>query len=281
MGSWLIAGLFLSTRVTAIDQTLQQSCLDQPARDCQYEVTGNSTFFIPDVEFSTLLIDHMMIASAVGISRASLDMSGSLVGADGRAIDPCDDYRQLGLDCPPAVRVGSPGRADIIPVQTLLRAAGVGSLDQRAGELGPLQNETLRFGGLVVVLSIEYSNYLSQTGSWSEGAVGYRYVASAVPNSEFKAEEVLPNPGAAGAARTVLDRHGVRFVVKQSGAVGTFDTAVHSHMHAHAHTKALSVCRSHTCTHARARAYPPTHAHTHTKARSLGRSHTRTSMYTH
>ena len=172
-----------------------------------------------------MLIDHMMIASAVGISRASLDMAGSLVGVDGRAMDPCDDYAAIGLPCPPAVRVGVPGKPDIVPVQTLLRAAGVSSLDQRAGELGVLLDETLRFSGMVVVLSIEYSNYLSRTGSWQEGTVGYRYVASAVPNSEFKGEEVLPAPGAAGTGRTVVDRHGIRFVVKQSGLVGTFDAA--------------------------------------------------------
>ena len=209
-----------------INQTLPQGCLSQPTRECQYEATGNSTFFIPDVEFSTLLIDHMMIASAVGISRASLDMPGVLIGADGRAVNPCDDYAQLGRDCPAGVRVGVPGAPDILPVQTLLRAAGIGSLDQRAGELGVLQDETLRFSGVVVVLSIEYSNYLSRTGSWAEGTVAYRYAASAVPNSEFKGEEVLPGPGAGGAERAIVDRHGVRFVVKQSGAVGTFDTAV-------------------------------------------------------
>jgi len=108
--------------------------------------------------------------------------------------------------------------ADILPLRSLLRAAGVASLDT----VVPSLNETRRYAGAVLVVTIEYSNLWFDTNSWSERDLSYVYSVRAVDDAEFKAEEsVATGPG----ARLVRDRHGLRVLVKQSGTVGTFDFA--------------------------------------------------------
>jgi len=76
-------------------------------------------------------------------------------------------------------------------------------------------------------VNIEYDNYQLQTGSWSESNITYTYTTQLVDAAEFKAEQLggdAPGVGEA-AARTVLNRHGLRILVRQSGVVGTFDSA--------------------------------------------------------
>jgi len=46
-------------------------------------------------------------------------------------MNPCDDYPTG--QCPSIISLGQSGKVDIVPLRTLLRAAGIQSLDQ-AGE---------------------------------------------------------------------------------------------------------------------------------------------------
>ncbi|RYE83826.1 MAG: hypothetical protein EOO65_03310 [Methanosarcinales archaeon] len=51
----------------------------------------------------------------------------------------------------------------------------------------------------------------------------YTYRVQSVSDAEFKYEQILPEPGSGAVNRTILDRHGLRILVKQAGNVGRID----------------------------------------------------------
>lgn len=51
----------------------------------------------------------------------------------------------------------------------------------------------------------------------------YTYRVSAIPDAEFKSEQPLPASGSIEEKRTVLNRHGIRIVVTQTGKIGKFE----------------------------------------------------------
>ena len=124
---------------------------------------------------------------------------------------PLADYDKIGKPCPPYIHERFTSVNDIVPIATLLRAAGISSLDEPSGPANP--DESQRYAGVVLVLSIAYSNYVSYNAS----RVVYSYTVTAVPNTEFKTEQVIPAPGSDLPNRTIVDRHGVRIFVVQSG----------------------------------------------------------------
>lgn len=77
----------------------------------------------------------------------------------GAKIDPCAAYASRGRACPSFIKVGVDGFPDIIALQSLLDAVGVNSLDEIGGQRGGVANETLRFSGVIILLSISYSNF--------------------------------------------------------------------------------------------------------------------------
>lgn len=115
-------------------------------------------------------------------------MVGSLVDAEGNKIDPCASYTSRGRPCPSFITVGVDGKTDIVSVQTLLDAVGISSLDLIGGSIGGVANNTLRDSGLVLLLSISYSNYylpatfgggtLLGTGSFNASRADYSYRVS-------------------------------------------------------------------------------------------------------
>lgn len=73
--------------------------------------------------------------------------------------------------------------------------------------------------------ALQVSNFFADTHSFSESVFSYTYSVQAVQNAEFKAEQVLPEPGSGNQNRTIVDRHGIRLLVRVSGNVGVWDTA--------------------------------------------------------
>lgn len=190
---------------------------------CTWNSTNQTVFFTGDAEMSTLLIDHVMAAPQLGITRTVSQMAGTITNFAGDPIDPCDAYVGFPGGCPTGVvGVGIEGRKDIVAIKTLLQAAGIASLDQVAGTDNDLSNSTLRYTGTIIVINIEYSNYFADTGSANVSNVLYRYRVSAVRNAEYKAEgAVLPTGfGVTAPSRTVINHHGVRVVISFSGNVG-------------------------------------------------------------
>lgn len=214
---------FLSTRIKEVNQTVSPSfCVHAVSPECHWDDEGIFTYFIAQPELFTLWVDHTLSVPDIGLSpdtfsRSATEMEGKLVALDGTTvIDPCDPYKKLKLDCPPYVAVGSKG-LDIVPLQSLLDAAGV-SLDDDAKLTTGNVSETVRYSGIVLVLSIFYTNM----DTYNPFDVTYRYSVSPILHAEYKGEEVSPLPGLSTPKRTLFDRHGVRIVIRQSGTVGIF-----------------------------------------------------------
>ena len=74
-----------------------------------------------------------------------------------------------------------------------------------------------RYAGIVLLVSLTYSNAFIDTGSWSESVYKYQLRVTSIPGTQFKAEQVLPGPGVndPNGTQTILDRHGIRIIVKQ------------------------------------------------------------------
>lgn len=144
--------------------------------------------------------------------------------ADGTKLEPCDDYAP-GL-CPPVVRLET-GEMNIVPIQTLLRAAGItnldtfGDFDCDPGSPPAPGCESARYAGLVLQVGLEYDNRFS----FDTTRVQYRYTVQHVTEAEYKADEILYDP-TDETTRTKNNRHGIRLVFRQVGNIGTFDVQV-------------------------------------------------------
>lgn len=153
--------LLLPTRVTISQEQVQPMprCERLGYADCEWVTTASEVQYVPDAEFFTLLVDHSFSALLGSISRSSSQMAGYMVDPNGNRIDPCDAYTRRGMACPSFIAVGVQDKEDIFALQSLLDAVGIASLDEAGGERGGLGNETLRYSGLVLLLSISYSNF--------------------------------------------------------------------------------------------------------------------------
>jgi hypothetical protein len=102
-------------------------------------------------------------------------------------------------------------------VETLLEAAGVGPLD--AVEV---DGETARYRGLVLLVTIEYSNL----ASLQDSELRYRITVDRIPG-EYKEDSVLePFSLSQDSWRIVKSLHGIRIVLQQTGQVGQADVRV-------------------------------------------------------
>ena len=228
--------LLLPTRITITNEVLwpQPQCSRGGQRGCSWANISEELVYLPDVEFSTLKVDHTFTALLGSLSRSSIDMTGRMIGPEGQTIHACDAYTRRGMACPPFISIGQPGRHDIFSIQSLLDAVGIASLDEVGGGIAGLDDGTLRYGGFVVLLSITYSNYFLPdtfglrhalafgTSSFDDNSVSYVYRVSAVPRAEYKAETV-EQADLFALNRTVHNIHGIRVIVSQTGRIGAFD----------------------------------------------------------
>jgi hypothetical protein len=194
--------MFLTTETRATAQSTAPSCANLDSLACTFlpaynRDNGNVTrrSFVADVEFFTLLIDHNMNAPQAGIHRTGASMAGRLLGADGRTpLDPCAEYAGFPSGCPTQatagfdIALGRPGFSDIVAIGTLLRAAGIESLDSPAGLSGADASESYREAGLVLNLDISYTNFFldasgrsTGTGSMDTGQVFYTVRGAGAP----------------------------------------------------------------------------------------------------
>lgn len=139
-------------------------CNDLAWPECGYKNAGLVTYYLAEPEFFTVWIDHTMSVPEYDISASSADLQGQLVNADGAKIDVCTGYVDVLEDSSKCDRsilsIGSKGRKDIMPMYSLMEAAGIPDLDARASNNAKmdLYNETIRYAGAVLVVSIDYTN---------------------------------------------------------------------------------------------------------------------------
>jgi hypothetical protein len=101
---------------------------------------------------------------------------------------------------PSYIQVGKrdSGSNDIVSIRTLLNAAGVETLDEVSGVTPSLATQTKRYGGIVMLIAILYSNHYLPgndipfgTKSLDPTVVHYGYRVSIIPEQEYKAERVF------------------------------------------------------------------------------------------
>ena len=217
-----------------------QGCAYLPDNSNSAVTTTRS--YVPDIEFFTVSVDHNVVAPQARITRTVRQMEGNLVDLEGKVIDPCIGYTSLGLQCPTdVVGIGKINRLDIIPLRSLMLAAGVQSLDVLSGtdSSGP-QTSSTRMQGMVLILDISYSNFflgnietpsganIGGTGTLDNSAVRYLYRVTTIPATQFQFTTTsmnAPQPGEN--PNTALPRllrrvAGVRLIITTGGRIGSF-----------------------------------------------------------
>jgi hypothetical protein len=198
--------IFLPTRTTLIHEvaTPANSCTTLQNSFCAWNTVNSSLTYLADAEMFTLLIDHSF-SSDVGVVKSSLEMAGELLSPSGLPVDACASYdvprfRNAGVSCPSYIQVGKrdSGSNDIVSIRTLLNAAGVETLDEVSGVTPSLATQTKRYGGIVMLIAILYSNHYLPgndipfgTKSLDPTVVHYGYRVSIIPEQEYKAERVF------------------------------------------------------------------------------------------
>ena len=237
-----VNALFLPTRIVKYVETAPH-CSPDPAAthtvngtvvsnttesECRYAPGPKSAFWLPDVEGYTLRIDHAAAAPALGLSWSKDQMQqGRIVDSAGSTVDPCAYYRRRNpsVPCPlntqpnPTatnyISVGRAGVPDIVSLGTLLEAAGVPSLDVN----GLPSTETLRYGGLTLVVQLNYDNYFSNDYTQAR----YSYKVQAIPGKVKGIVGASATGDIPSTDRYVFERSGVRVVLTFSGTVGRPD----------------------------------------------------------
>ena len=160
--------VFLTSRVDMVEESLPRSCVDSSMSssiqstetDCyQWQPTSNQSWYISQLEDFLVKIDHSMMAPNLALAQPGYNMeSGSFLAdsvedidaTDPAEIDPCDDWHDP-TPCPThgswGLAVGANGANDVVKVSTLLRAAGILTLDIDR-----------RQKGVVLLLRIHYDN---------------------------------------------------------------------------------------------------------------------------
>lgn len=117
---------------------------------------------MPDLRFFLLSVTHGF-TSTVGISRSGTRLNGVMLDQNNNAVDLCASYTSLSLPCPSSVGLtarSSDGLNDVIPLGSLLTAAGISYLDHLGGgSQGGVDGVPKRMSGIVLLVTIDYTNY--------------------------------------------------------------------------------------------------------------------------
>lgn len=189
--------------------------------ECTYVATASpkSKYYTSDIESYTLMIQHSVAVPFLDSSWDKNDMeSGRIVDINGKVVDPCNWYRKrnplaacpYNYDSPVAtptkyISVGARGVPDIVSVGTLLEAAGVESLDETGFPL----TDSHRYGGITLVVQINYDNYYSD--NWRRAK--YEYKVQAVRGKVKGIYGVAPAGQIPSNSRYVYERSGIRVMV--------------------------------------------------------------------
>eukprot|EP00946_MAST-07B_sp_MAST-7B-sp1_P003601 g3601.t1 len=177
-----------------------------------------TTFFVADVDELNLVFDHAIDTPTLGVTAAArTSPQGVLVSNDNGAC-----ATSLGADRPLAPCSIAPNKTsdgsglDVIRLSTLLRSTGI-DLD---GGTTFHSNHSLRYTGMVLVVFIEYTNFVPFFGITKN--VTYKYRVSPIEGTGAKIleQEYLNKEHS---RRVLQKRHGVLVAVKFSGTLRQFD----------------------------------------------------------
>lgn len=186
--------------------------------------TSTQKYLTVSPEYFEIMFDHQVFTPTNGATGKQADAPGAeLWFADGRKFMPAEiDPRGNGSFTRPDSQPWIPGYYNIlgrhsISVQTLLEAAGITSLDTPAMGLFD-SGSTLRYTGVTIMLRIIYTNY-KPWGFGTEPTPSYHYEVKS--GSTYAAVHAVTRTNATN--RLFENRHGIKLVISQEGALAAFD----------------------------------------------------------
>jgi hypothetical protein len=227
-------GVLFTTRQYEYAQSLPATCANGSSPQCvEWSKDTVAEYYVVQVENFTLQLDHAAIARESGLSVHSTDtnvVDAWIEDVNGQKMNICDDYKGVTATCPMDVaRIGPPrtgpcktktGCSDLIPLQTILRAAGITDLDRQGDVINTKRGQSglqsHRFAGLVLQMTIFYDN----TFSFDQSKFRYRYTVLHVDKTQFKVEQTI---FANSTNRVLWNRHGIFLTISVAGTVGRFD----------------------------------------------------------
>ncbi len=220
------ASMLITTRVTELQQSL--ACAPQSnASNCAQlwvSTAPQVTQYVANIEDFTVLMDHSAQAPSLDLIASSRSVSGWLhvpnnnaLCAQLPAVDVVD--RTTRVTSAPCLVVPNntipPTGLDVFALSSLLAAADV-TLD---GTSAVKASSTLRYSGVVIVVNVEYTNVYHWVGA---GTPYYTYRLTLLPGANAKTVDAsYPSDRS---RRTVLNQHGIRLTVIETGRLGAFDT---------------------------------------------------------
>ncbi|KNE67896.1 hypothetical protein AMAG_19722 [Allomyces macrogynus ATCC 38327] len=227
------AGMFLATRASVTTATTASNRSDcdwqtPTSADCAPLFLPNATidYYPIGIENFTIMVEHTVRGFQTAISKRNGDLVGTFYknGVPWRTYLPSalngEDKAAAAED---ANRTGTQAvvrpknvAGDVFSVGELLEAAGVPSLDALSEAPGAKPNETLRYGGIVIVVEINYQNKLLNPSK-----LLYSYRASVITGAESKEIHLRATPNNTNVRSFNL--HGIRVKFVQAGAIGQFE----------------------------------------------------------
>ena len=201
--------ILAATRVSMKNMTLD-CAWEEPT--CAYRPQGDAeNTYIGDIEHFTLMLDHTIYATNLGVQRNAQNMPGKLADIHGNSM------KTSGVNT-----VGQSGKLDILELGLLLKAAGIESLDvdSEVKNTRLSVKKSMRYTGIILLLTIDYSNRVT----YDTNDIRYTITARHVKNTEYKAMEKLKSSDPKFIQE--WDRHGIRILIKQRGEIGIFDFQV-------------------------------------------------------
>ena len=198
--------IFLTTRVSRTSEYLP---CEPTEVDCVYEIIGSDeedSLYVADVENYFLRVQHHAVSERLNIFGNSQNMYGGLYK---RTCASCWSWSKV-----PEYQFEPPRTADSIPIKAILEAGYV-DLDSYSDRENKGKKVSVRYQGQLILLELYYTN-IGTRGDM----ISYQYRPIALP-VDFKAEEVIYNTFPTN--RTILNRHGIRLVVLESGQFGAFN----------------------------------------------------------
>ena len=218
--------LLIATRITEYNQ--ERTCKwNDDEQQCtsmwKSSSPAASTFFVADIEATTLVLDHAIDTPTLGITAAArTSPQGMLIGNDDETCHTTPGEQSGTAPC--FIHPNKTSRRsglDVFRLSTLIQAATQGvTLDD---ETSFNNSHSLRYSGMVLVVLIEYTNFIPFQGV--SDTVTYKYNVKYIKGTGAKNMEQR-YIGNNIDQRTLQKRHGVMLSVKFTGALYAFDWSV-------------------------------------------------------
>ncbi|XP_074638641.1 P2X receptor E-like isoform X1 [Acropora palmata] len=224
--SWPVESHTISLTTFAKDRwQMRNTSFSSMSNPTQFETIKESLYFTARPESMLVKIEHAVLATKLfsggtDLAASQRKMKGYLIGHDGKVL------RSLSAD----ENMNPRGRADRLPIQEILNAAGVASLDEVSDALNA-KGKPFRRHGIVLHVTIHYQN--TDSTILGTGDITYSYHVRRIPYADYRVNQLMPvrserefaadsNHRAHQENRLFRKRYGIKIEFHQSGRLGHF-----------------------------------------------------------